>query len=664
MKRIVHACMLTSAALAILILGTSALSTMAPRVEAALQSPQDPDSQDQGNERIRAFDSHLVVSQDRSMEVTETITVQSAGINIRHGIYRDFPTHYKDHLGNNYSVTFAIVSLQRDGSDEAYHTESLSNGVRVYFGRSDYDLPNGIHSYKFTYRTSRQLGFFKDNDQLCWNVTGLGWMFPIDVATATVVLPANVRDQVKELDGYTGPEGARGRAFTSARDAEGNPRFRAVNLPPHNGLSLVVTWPKGLIQPPTAAEKRQEFIDDNKGIAVGVTGLILVWLYYIAVWFMVGRDPRHGTIVPYYEPQDNLSAAGMRFLERMGFDDKVFTSAILGLAAKGYMTIDHEGKTYKLLRKRGYGTVEGQLSADEKVLAKKLFADGEKLDLTDHNTRLESAQRAVKDSLEAAMETKYFVTNSRWQWPGVILTALTVVAMVLLAGGSGAGIFMSVWLTGWSAGVAVLLVSVFRAWKGAHSGGGIAGAVFITLFSVPFVGGECVGLFFLVSSVGWLPVLIILAGVLTSVLFHFLLKAPTLAGRALMDRVEGFRLFLNAVDGDRINRTSPVAKTPELFERYLPYALALGVEHAWAQQFSQVLAAAASSSSQGRNGYSPSWYAGTGVAAFSAASFTSSFSDSFSSAVSSASAPAASSSGSGGGGSSGGGGGGGGGGGW
>ncbi|HEY6274544.1 MAG TPA: DUF2207 domain-containing protein [Terriglobales bacterium] len=643
----------------------AALMVLAPRLLAPkLWATLPQESQDSEDERIRAFESHITVNQNGSMDVTETITVKSAGVNIRRGIYRDFPTRYKDHLGNNYSVTLDILGLERDGSTEAYHTQGLSNGERIFFGGSSYDLPPGVHTYKFSYRTSRQLGFFKDHDQLYWNVTGLGWMFPIDLATATVVLPTEVRHFVKGLDGFTGYEGDKGKAFTVGRDPQGNPVFRSENLLPHQGLSLLVTWPKGLMRPPSAAEKRQQFIGDNKGIVAGAIGLALVWLYYVMVWLMVGRDPRTGTIVPLYEPQDNLSAAGMRFLERMGFDDKVFTAAILGLTAKGYLTIERDSQTYRLLRKSGYGTVEPQLSADEQLLAQKLFAEGDKLSLTEHNSLLRGAQDALKSNLQSTMEKKYFFTNARYQWPGVILTALAVVVMVLLAGGSGPGIFMSIWLTGWSVGVTVLMVSVIHAWKGVASGAGsVTLAIFATLFSVPFVGGELFGLFLLRSTVGYVPIFIILVGVLTSLLFHYLLKAPTLAGRALMDRVERFRMFLKAVDGDRINRTSPLAKTPELFERYLPYALALGVEHAWAQQFSQVLAAAAEASSQGSRGYSPSWYSGAGVAAFSPADFTSSFSDSFSGAVSSASTPS-SSSGSGGGGFSGGGGGGGGGGGW
>jgi uncharacterized membrane protein len=124
-------------------------------------------------------------------------------------------------------------------------------------------------------------------------------------------------------------------------------------------------------------------------------------------------------------------------------------------------------------------------------------------------------------------------------------------------------------------------------------------------------------------------------------------------------------MFLKAVDADRLQTMSPPPdKTPELFERFLPYALALGVEQAWANQFSQVLAQAAAAPGGSGSGYSPSWYTGSGFGNFSAVSFTSSFSSSFSSAISSSSAAPGSSSGGGGGGSSGGGGGGGGGGGW
>lgn len=628
-----------------------------------------PAAAQNSDERIRAFDSRITVNADGSMLVKETITVNSAGESIQHGIYRDFPTLYKAPRGNQYSVLFDIVSLQRDGRPEPYHTENLSNGVGVYFGSSTYDLPDGEHTYEFEYRTDRQLGFFADHDELYWNVTGNGWKFPIDVATATVVLPGNMRSQLTDLEGYTGHEGAKGRQYTVTRDEEDNPVFRSSRIAPGQGLTIVVEWPKGLIAEPTAAQKRAWFIRDHKAEILGIGSLTVVLLYYLIAWVKVGRDPKAGTIMPLYEPPDSMSPAAMRFLERMGFDDKAFTCAIIGLAAKGYLKIEQdESKTYKLER-QGKAPSESGLTADEKALAKILFEDGTPLVLTNEkHTLLSRAQKAVENTLHATTEKGYFLTNGRYVWPGAALSLAAIAGMVVTRGGQllAVAIFISVWLTGWSFGVYALLNSVLRAWRSVRSQGvlGAGQAVFLSLFSIPFVIGECVGIGLLVWSSGVIAAAIIASAMIVNVLFHHLLKTRTLAGRALLDRVEGFKMFLKAVDADRLQTMAPHPnKTPALFERFLPYALALGVEQAWANQFSEVLAQAAAAGGSSR-GYSPSWYSGFGAATFSAASFTSSFGSSFSSAVSSSSTAPGSSSGGGGGGSSGGGGGGGGGGGW
>ncbi|HEX3155487.1 MAG TPA: DUF2207 domain-containing protein, partial [Candidatus Angelobacter sp.] len=375
-------------------------------------------------ERITSFDSRITVDSDGSMQVVETIAVESAGVDIVHGIYRDFPTRYKDRAGKGYSVLFDIVDVRRDGNLEPYHTEDLSNGVRIYFGSSSYALPDGSHTYQFSYRTNRQLGFFSDHDELYWNVTGNAWKFPIDVATATVVLPPNVRSQVKDLSGYTGLAGEKGKAYTARRDEDGNPTFRAENLAPQQGLTIAVSWPKGLIAEPTAAQKRAWFIADNKSNLVGLAGVVLVLLYYVMIWSMVGRDPASGTIVPLYEPPDNMSPAAMRFLERMGGDEKGFTAAIMGLAAKGYLTIEQdESKTYKLVCRKNATDKDGTLSGDEKSLARTLFKDGSPLVLENKNHELlMRARKGLETNLHATIETTSFRTNARYLWPGIVVS--------------------------------------------------------------------------------------------------------------------------------------------------------------------------------------------------------------------------------------------------
>jgi hypothetical protein len=177
------------------------------------------------SEAILSYVSLITVDPDASMRVTETIKVVSAGDKIKRGIYRDFPTTYKDHAGNKYIVGFAILAVERDGKPEAYHTETLSNGIRIYIGKKEYILPSGEYTYTLSYRTDRQLGFFKDHDELYWNVTGNGWNFPIEKVSATVVLPPGVPADKMVLEGYTGPMGAKGQNFTASVTPDGKAVF-------------------------------------------------------------------------------------------------------------------------------------------------------------------------------------------------------------------------------------------------------------------------------------------------------------------------------------------------------------------------------------------------------------------------------------------------------
>jgi len=614
----------------------------------------------QSGERILSFHSDINVYGDSSMVVRETIVVNAAGSRIRHGIYRDFPTSYHDHWGNRVIVDFDVLAVERDGQPETWRSEPQVNGVRLYFGSKNQLVAPGRHEYAFTYQTRRQLGFFADHDELYWNVTGNGWIFPIDEASATVTLPTGVPQDRIELTGYTGRQNSREQALRSA--VEPGPRATctaARRLGAGEGLTIVVGWPKGFVTEPTASERLGYMLNDNRSLLVGIAGVLVLLAYYLVVWFRVGRDPQRGVIMPRYEPPAGLSPAGMRYLVKMGFDNKVAAAAMLDMAVKKYVTIGKSDTVYTLTRASGEKIV---LTPDERLLAEKLLGSDNSLELSPaHHTRVQSAITALKNSLKTSEEKIYFLTNSRYLMPGVIFSALLVAATVLFAPSKGAmamGAFISVWLTGWSFGVVMLLLMVVASWKAALSGGGAAakgGTLFLTLFSVPFLAGEAFGISMLartssVSAVGLLALVVLL-----NVLFHYLLKAPTHAGRVLLDQVEGFKMFLGAVDKDRLATLAATEQTPAVFEKYLPYAVALGVEQAWAGRFADVLE---------RAKYSPAWCSDGSWTGMNVGVMAASLSSSMSGAIAASSASPGSGSGFSGGGSSGGGGGGGGGGGW
>lgn len=183
----------------------------------------------------------------------------------------------------------------------------------------------------------------------------------------------------------------------------------------------------------------------------------------------------------------------------------------------------------------------------------------------------------------------------------------------------------------------------------------------MTLFAIPFVSAEVMVILELSKMIPPVTIVILIATALLNVIFHHLLKQPTSMGRQLMDYLEGFKMYLSVAEKDQLATFDGPQKTPELFEAYLPYALALDVEEEWSKQFTDILAAA--SNADGSN-YSPLWYHGNNISNFNTAALVGAVGGALTAAVASSSTAPGSSSGGGGGGSSGGGGGGGGGGGW
>ena len=622
-------------------------------------------------ERILSFRSDIIVHPDASMTVTEKITVNSAGQEIKHGIYRDFPTRYQDRYSPAYVVDFAVQAVLRDNEPETYRLENLKNGVRIYLGKKDFFLEPGRHTYSITYTTNRQLGFFKTFDELYWNVTGNGWIFPIDRASASVRLPEGAAGAVRETDAYTGAFGAKGKDFVSTADRSGAILFKTIGqLGPGEGLTIVVSWPKGFVKEPKAAEKARYWLRDNKGVVVGLLGLVVLLLYYLLVWSHYGKDPPRGTIIPLFEPPQNLSPASLRFLAKTGYDDKAFTAAMINMAVKGYLTIEEKNNEF-ILKKTGGR--EGNLSAEERAAALRLFSAGVDTRKVGSESRvaLHGARIDLVRSLQRTLDKTYFSTNRKYFFVGLLISFAILIGSSIY-GPRGAvllAIFMSTWFAGWTFGVALLLRSVFSLWKGVLTGGTHRGVLFtravvVTLFSIPFVLIEVGGITAVLVATSWAIIMILTAMVFINLLFFWLLRARTPMGRKLMDSVEGFRMYLGIAEKERLNLLNPPDRTPELFEKYLSYALALDVEQEWSEQFSDILARAYAADA----GYTPHWYEGTTWRDTNFTGFVSSFGGSLasvaSSAASSSSSSPGSSSGGGGGGSSGGGGGGGGGGGW
>jgi uncharacterized membrane protein YgcG len=287
------------------------------------------------------------------------------------------------------------------------------------------------------------------------------------------------------------------------------------------------------------------------------------------------------------------------------------------------------------------------LSAGEQNIARTLFAASstQALEKANHRVIKKSVNR-LKTSLKREYHQSQFLTNIIYLVPGFFISLLSLMAVGFSTGADTAIplVMMSVWLTGWTFTIFMLIRQQQK----------LMAAIF-SIFGVFSVAGAVVALSAMLSLL-----MIGLIGV--NILFYYLMKAPTESGRKLMDRLEGFRMYLGTAEEHRLNTLNPPEHTPELFEKFLPYALALGVDQAWSEKFASTLAAVTATEEGG--GYLPAWYHGPRLNRFNPAGFSSSLGPSLAKAVSSSSSAPGSASGGGGGGSTGGGGGGGGGGGW
>lgn len=610
-------------------------------------------------ERITSFVSDVAIQPDSSLEVTETIDVVSEGNQIRRGIYRDFPTLYRGPGGRKVRVGFDFEGAERDGQQEPAVVEPLSNGVRIRIGDPDVFIAPGPHRYVIRYRTTRQVGRFADYDELYWNATGNGWGFPIESAEARIRLPAPA--EFGQRAAYTGPQGSTDKNAQVVGEAPGEIAFRTTwPLAPYEGLTVAVAWPKGVVGHPGESTRLGWWLSDYGPPIVGGLGLLATLLFYFVAWQRAGRDPRPGTIVPLFSPPEELSPAGMRYIREMDADNRAFAAALVDMGVRGHIRIREEDGGWLSSDTRTIERLGGSqpLPEDEQAALSRLLSVGESIEMKQSNhATFSSAKKALEEVLKNRFDGKLFKRNTAWAFAGAAVFVASLwlaAAAVTLATEIAAPLQVAV-----AVGAAVATILFLLLQDDFRSGGKCLFVVASVVFGFAALALGAPVFFQALQTDWWFPLLIPALALPLVLSAFWWISAPTLEGRRVLDQIAGFRQYLSIAERDRLDRMTPPADTPELFEKYLPYAIALEVENRWADRFAPVLAAAAA---QGQQGFA--WYSGSHSPWSDADGFTRSVGSSLASSVSSASTAPGSSSGSGGGGSSGGGGGGGGGGGW
>jgi uncharacterized membrane protein YgcG len=545
-------------------------------------------------EQINSFDTLIEVERDGDIVVTETIDVTAEGAEIQRGIFRDLPRYYEGG-GDRLPYEYSVLGVQRDGRDEPYDISTEGNALRVRIGDEDVFLDNGAHQYVLRYRVKNQVRYFERYDEVYWNATGNYWAFPMQRARATIVLPPGAR--VTDAHGYTGALGQAGADYTYVQNGDRHVFETSRSLGVGEGLTVALGVEKGLIDPPSRADIGWLWWRRNGALMILLASLGgLFWFLYRS-FDRVGRDPVKGPVFPRYEAPAGYSPAAVHYIYNRGLSGhRALIATLMNLAVKKRLTIDASDKKQTALMRAPSAPAAADLAAEDVALEDEMFGGASFKSLGE---RYDAGFTAAYSAFTQALSRKYGSAYFRWNLGYTLLSlALTVAAIVFAAA-------QSIHWTWW------------------HTIGVLA-----------------------------------LAGL--NIAFMYLMPAPTPQGQAVRTEIEGFRLYMETAEKLQLNAVkvgsdAPPPMTAARYEKFLPYAVALGVEKPWTQHFESLMPEEA-------RAYNPAWTNMGPSSSF--AGLSSSLVANMSSGVASALPQSSSSSGSGGGGSSGGGGGGGGGGGW
>ena len=546
-------------------------------------------------EAILSFHSDITLAQNGLITVTETIEVNAENTLINRGIYRDFPTQYLGALLTKKEVGFKVLKVLRNGNKELFHTEKMSNGMRVYMGSSDIILDRGTHHYQLTYQTDNQMGYFDDYDEFYWNVTGTGWQFPILKASATIELPAQARQQVLDQQAWTGYQGEQNTDYKLTNSDQLLGFETTVVLNSYQGLTIGIQVPKGVFSEPP--------FDLSAFLAANLVWLLAILVslfylgFYLSAWYRHGRDPEPGVIMARFQPPKNLSPAAVHYIDNEAADDKTLTAGLLSLAVKGHITITQLKNQYRI--KPLNNKSMNKLSKGERAIKIKLFK-GKQTQVTlskKPNPYLKAAKSRLNSVLRDEYKKKCFIDNSFYMIWGWLISVVCFFMVTLL-----------IYSTVLSATDLIILIFFCLIILAMAAVFFIAAPIIIGLLVLLGMAFSYLEIFHLILEHKlWLSFTLFLIGL--NLFFSYLLRSPTPFGRHIKDQIEGLKLYMKSAEEDRLDLMNPPEKTIEHYESLLPYAVALGLENQWANKFAALINTE-SSDTRGTvsKSYQPSWY--------------------------------------------------------
>ncbi len=482
------------------------------------------------DEKITNFDADITIAKNGDADITEKITVNALNIQVRHGIFREIPKYYMDAAGNKIPLILQFGSITQDGKVAKFKRTDDSNYFRVQIGEANNYVIPGTHQYSITYTVKNSIWRGADHDEFYWNVTGNGWPFYIDEATVRLNFPDGVNILGSAV--YTGKDGSQAVDANADYKDKHFSAYTTRMLAPREGMTIAVAIPKNSI----GESSKFYLIVAALGYWVYYALFLMIIISYIAItWFLFGRE-KPGVIIPRFEPPANMSPDDVCYIVNQGYNDKTFATYIIAAASAGAINIkeDEEHKLTILTKNQNFLTPqpkENEKSQNFQDILSSLFSDTnayilkKRVDRNDPNLKpLRSLKKIHRARLGS--DLKYYINGNN---------LFCFIAMAIAA-------------------VFCLIVFVL------DSNRDDAKSIIMITFN---------------SMMALL------------ILYRWGIQRYTWEGQTLADEAAGFKMFLKATEEARLNVLYPKHITPQMFEKYLPYAYALGVDQEWCEQFAK-----------------------------------------------------------------------------
>jgi uncharacterized membrane protein YgcG len=506
---------------------------------------------------IERFDARIVVNRDASIDVTETITAKFVGS--YNGLFRTIPIEYRTSQGLNWTLGLSLREARDLATGRALRAETSRERHYAKYKIWIPGAADAVRTIVLRYHATNGLRFFDEHDELYWNVTGDEWQVPIAAATAEIELPPGT-PAVRAI-AFNGVYGS------TARDASVTIDGNVVRIAmPHalsyrEGLTAVVGWDKGVVREPSVLARAVQALGSNWPLLIPIP----VFLFAFWRWWRRGRDPRRRPIAVQYEPPAKMSPAEAGTLLDNSADMRDITATMVDLAVRGQLQIVEQqyekvfgifggGRDYAFRRLKpltdAYG--DGFARHERRVFTGIFAGHNEVVPLSQLKNEFYKNLRAIRDEIYDALTAHGYYTNRpdkvKQLWIGVAI------------------------------GIGILV-----------GGGGVFFSQLTLLTPVPFV----------VAGVLSLVILLIFAQIM---------PARTEAGTRALEQVLGFEEFLRRVESEHLKRV--IIGHPELFDKYLPFAMAFGVEREFSRAFEGIYTTP------------PQWYSGPSISHFSVHDFS------------------------------------------